>query len=66
MEDKETSEASALVRQLSDVVQNQLHNFLADSVVTSDIVVSSIFLPSDKLLRVEQLAAGMCQYEPHL
>jgi hypothetical protein len=55
MEDKETLEASALVRKLSDAVQNQIHNFFANGVVTSGIIVGGILLPSDKLLRVEQL-----------
>jgi hypothetical protein len=47
MENQETLKTSALVGQLTDAVQNQIHNFFANRVVTSGIVVSSIFLSSN-------------------
>ena len=56
MEDEESLETSALLRQLSDSVKNKVDNFLADGVVTTSVVVSSILLSSDELLRVEELA----------
>ena len=55
MEKKESLKSSALVSQLPDPIKNKIHNFLANSVVSSCVVISSVFLPIDKLLRVEQL-----------
>ena len=55
MEDEETLKTRALVGQLSDTVQNQVHNFFANCVVTPGIVVGCIFLSSDELLGMEQL-----------
>jgi hypothetical protein len=53
MEDEETLETSALVSQLSDAVQNQINNLFADGVVATGVVVGSIFLSSDQLLRMK-------------
>ena len=58
MEYQETLKASALVSQFSDAIKYKVHNFLSNGVVTSGIVVGSIFLTSDQLLRMEQLAVG--------
>jgi len=55
MEDEEALETSALVSQLSDAVQNQVHNFFANCVVAPGIIVGCIFLSSNQLLRMEQL-----------
>merc|ERR1711976_659472 len=41
-----------------DPVQDQVNNLLTNGVVTTSIVVGSILLTSDQLLRVEQLAVG--------
>tara|TARA_B110000977_G_scaffold23356_3_gene28100 strand:- start:16190 stop:16531 length:342 start_codon:yes stop_codon:yes gene_type:complete len=49
-------EAGAVVRELADAVEAQVHDFLADGVVTTREVVRRIFLAGDKLLGVEQLA----------
>lgn len=49
-------EASAVVSKLSDPVQCQVHNLLANGVVASCEVVGSIFLATDELFRMEQLA----------
>ena len=46
-------QASAIVCQLPDPVQDQVHDLLAHSVVASGIVVCSIFFARDQLLRVE-------------
>ena len=56
MEDQETLETRALISQLADSVKYQVNDFLANSVVTSCIVVGGVFLASDKLFRVEKLA----------
>lgn len=58
MEEKEALKSSALVCQLTDSVQNQVDDFLANCVVASSIVVGSILLASDQLLRMEELAIG--------
>ena len=58
VEEKEALKSSALVRQLTDSVQDQVNNFLANCVVASCVVVGSIFLASDQLLRMEELAVG--------
>ncbi|GLG93007.1 Putative secreted protein [Gryllus bimaculatus] len=42
VKNQETLQTSALVSKFTDTVQNQVHNFLANSVVTTCIVVSSI------------------------
>ncbi|CAN7986689.1 unnamed protein product, partial [Ixodes pacificus] len=58
VEDEETLQARALVCQLPDPVQHQVHNLLANRVVAPGIVVGRILLARDQLLRVEQLPAG--------
>merc|ERR1711976_406661 len=58
VEDEEALQTSALISQLADPVQDKIHNLLANGVVTTGIVVGSILLASDQLLRVEQLAVG--------
>ena len=58
MEDQESLETSALISKLADPVEDQVDNLLSDGVVTTSIVVGSILLASDELLRVEELAVG--------
>ncbi len=58
MEDEESLKASALVRELADTIQHQVNNFLSNGVVSTSIVIGSIFFASNKLLRVEQLPVG--------
>ena len=48
----------ALVSQLPDSVQDEVHDLLADGVVASRIVVSRVLLAGDQLLGVEQLPVG--------
>jgi hypothetical protein len=63
MKDKESLETSALFRQLADSVKNKINNLLSNGVVATGVVVGSILLSSDQLLRVEELAIGS---SPHL
>ena len=58
MEDEESLETSALVSQLPDPVQNQVHDLLPDGVVAPGVVVGGVLLASNKLLGMEQLAIG--------
>ena len=44
MEDHEALEAGAVVRELSDAVQDAVDDFLADGVVATGVVVRCIFL----------------------
>merc|ERR1719242_2343217 len=56
MEDEESLESSALVRQLPHPVEHQVDDLLADGVVAPSIVVGSVLLAGHQLLRVEELA----------
>ena len=58
MEAQEALEASAVVRELADAVEDEVHDLLADGVVTARVVVGGILLARDDLLGVEQLAVG--------
>ena len=54
MEDEESLEPGALVRQLPHPVQHKVDDLLADGVVASGIVVGGVLFPSDHL----QISAG--------
>mmetsp|Transcript_3944 Transcript_3944/g.8793 ORF Transcript_3944/g.8793 Transcript_3944/m.8793 type:complete len:174 (+) Transcript_3944:1031-1552(+) len=58
MEDKESLETGAVVGQFTDPVEDKVHDFLPDGVVTAGVVVGGIFLSADDLLGVVQLAVG--------
>ena len=58
MEDEESLEPGAVVCQLPDPVQDQVHDLLADGVVAPGIVVGGVLLPIDELLGVEETAVG--------
>jgi hypothetical protein len=58
VEDQETLQTSALISEFSDAVQDQVHDFLTNGVVTTCIIVRGILLASDQLFWVEQLAVG--------
>jgi len=55
VEDEETLESGTVVGKLSDAVQDGVNNFLSDGVVTTGVVVGSIFLSGDDLLGVVEL-----------
>jgi len=58
VEGHETLKASAVVRKLTDAIQNQVNNFLANGVVAAGEIVGGIFLTGDQLLWVEELTVG--------
>ena len=60
MEDEESLQSCALVGQLTDSVEDKVNDFLSNGVVSTGIVVGSIFLTSDELLGMEQLAVRSC------
>ena len=47
---------SDFTHQFADPVQHQVDDLFADGVVSAGVVVGSILLASDQLLRVKQLA----------
>ena len=55
MENKKALEAGALVSKFTYAVKNQINNFFPNGIMTSSVVVGSIFLSSDELFRMEQL-----------
>ena len=58
MEHQETLKTGALVSEFPDPVENKVNKLFADGVVTSGVVVGSIFLASNQLFGVEQLPIG--------
>ena len=58
VEDHEALESSTVVSELSDSVEAQVHDFLADGVMSSGEVVGGIFFSADQLFGVEQLSVG--------
>ena len=58
VEDQETLESCTLVSQFPDTVQDKVHNFFANGVMSTSVVVGSIFLSSDQLLGMEQLSVS--------
>ena len=58
MEDEETLKTGALISEFPDTVQHQVNNFLANGVMATGIVVGSIFLAGDQLLRMKELSVG--------
>ena len=58
MEDHEALETSAVVGELTDAVEGEVDNFLANGVVTTGVVVGGVFLTGDQLFGVEELTVG--------
>ena len=58
MENQEALKTCALVSQFLNLVQDEVSDLLANGVVTSSIVIGSIFFACDELFRVEELAVG--------
>ena len=58
MEDKKSLKPGTVVSKLADTIQNKVNNLLANGVVTTRVVVGSILLSVDDLLRMVQLGVG--------
>ena len=58
VENEESLQTSALLRLLSQPLEDQVNNLLADGVVAPGVVVRRVLLPVDQLLRVEELPVG--------
>jgi len=55
VEDHETLKTGAVVGELADAVEAEINNLLSDGVVTTGVVVGSIFLAADQLFRMKKL-----------
>jgi len=62
VEDEESLKSSTLISQFTGTIQNKVNDLLADGVMTTSIVVSGIFLSSDKLFWMEELTIGASTY----
>merc|ERR1719464_1171715 len=58
MEKQKSLKTSTLVGQFPDSVQNQIHDLLANGVVSPGVVVGSVLLAVDQLLGVVELTVG--------
>jgi hypothetical protein len=58
VEDEEALETSAVVSEFADAVEGEVDDFLANGVVTTSVVVSSIFLAGDELFGVVELTVS--------
>ena len=58
MENQEALKTCELVSQFSNSVQDKVNDPFASGVVCTGILIGSIFLVCDQLLRVEELAVG--------
>jgi len=58
VEEHETLETSAVIRELADAVKHKIDDLLADSVVATSVVVCGVLLARDNLLGVVQLTVG--------
>ncbi len=58
VEDQESLKTGTVVSKLSGSVKDKVNNLLSDGVVTTGVVVGSILLTGDQLLRVVQLSVG--------
>lgn len=58
VEDQEALKTCALVGQFLDSVRDQVSDLLASGVVPSGVVIGSVFLSCEELLRVKELAVG--------
>ena len=58
VEDEETLETSALIRELSDSIEAEIDDFFTNGVMSSGEVVGGIFFTGDELLWMEELSVG--------
>ena len=62
VEKEESLQSRTLVSQLTNTVQDKINNFFSNSVVSTSIIIGSVFLSSDQLFRMEQLSVSSCSY----
>ena len=54
MEDEETLQSTAIIRQFANAIEHIVNDLLANGIMTTGVVVGGIFLASDQLLRVKE------------
>jgi len=62
VEDEESLESNAVLGQLADSFQDEVNDLLADGVVTAGVVIGSILLTVDHLLRMKQTTIRTSAY----
>ena len=62
VENEESLKSSAIVGQLANTVKYKVDNFFSNSVMTTSVVISGIFLSSNKLFGMEEGAVGSSSY----
>ena len=58
MEDEETLQSTAVVRQFANTIKHIVNDLLANGIMTTGVVVGGILLASDQLLRVKEALVG--------
>lgn len=58
MEHQESLKTGAVVGETTDSVKGQVNDLLSDGVVTTGVVVRSVFLSGDELFRMEEGTVG--------
>lgn len=58
MKDQKPLEARAVVGELANAIQDGIHNFFADGVVSTSVVVGRVFLAVDDLLGMVEALVG--------
>ncbi|RUS21937.1 hypothetical protein BC937DRAFT_90999 [Endogone sp. FLAS-F59071] len=58
VEDQEALETSAAVSNLTDAVKDSVDQLLADSIMTTGVIVGGVLLAGDQLFGMEQLTVG--------
>jgi hypothetical protein len=58
VENKESLKSGTLIGELSDSVEDQVHNFFTNGVVTPGVVIGGIFFTGDKLFWAKELSVS--------
>jgi hypothetical protein len=62
MENNKSLKARALIRQATDLVHAKINLLFANGIMTASIIVGSVFLASDELIRMKQLSISSSPY----
>merc|ERR1712018_655985 len=62
VEKEESLQSRTLVSQFTNTIQDKINNLFSNSVVSTSIIIGSVFLSSDQLFRMEQLSVSSCSY----
>ena len=62
VEKEESLQSRTLVSQFTNTVQDKINNFFSNSVVSTSIIIGSVFLSGNQLFRMEELAISSSSY----